>query len=146
MTTYSQRQRRKKAATIGCCIVVVLVIIVGGLIGGAAYKGSERSETAKVNSKERVCKSGNSDCAYLVFTDKDTFQVTDSLINGRFNSSDVYGQIQQGQTYNFRVQGWRVPIASWYPPIPFPSATPPRALMGKGSESAPFPAGRSRCS
>lgn len=96
-------------------VVIVLLVIVVGLTFGCSkiYAGTETTVTsATVDSKERVC--DKDDCKYLVFTDKGTFAVTDSLFIGRTNSSDVYGRIKEDHTYNFRVIGWRSGIGSSY--------------------------------
>ena len=41
----------------------------------------------------------------------------DSLLCGKFNSSDVYAQIQVEAKYKFRICGPRVPFLSMYPNI-----------------------------
>lgn len=68
--------------------------------------------TATVSDKT-VKRSGESD-QYLVFTDKETFCVTDSLYHGQFRSSDLYGRLKVGETYTFKVFGWRIPFFSQY--------------------------------
>jgi hypothetical protein len=65
-----------------------------------------------VTGKENVVSA--KDSRYLVFTDSETFQVDDSFLFWRFNSSDIYGQIREGQEYSCRVAGWRVPFLSMY--------------------------------
>lgn len=96
-------------------IGLVLIALLGfGCV--SAVKNSEREVTAFVESKERVC-SSNSDCKYLVYTDEGTFEITDSVIYGRFSSSDTYGRINEDKTYQFKVAGWRFPLLSSYPNI-----------------------------
>jgi acyl CoA:acetate/3-ketoacid CoA transferase beta subunit len=99
--------------------VVAVVAAVG--IGAASYglyeaTHPERDVTATVTNHERVCDSHNS-CKYLVYTSKGTFEITDSLVKMRFNSSDLYGQIQNNTTYDFHTRGVRVQFFSWYPNI-----------------------------
>ena len=95
---------------------IVLVLLLALTLVATCYRGSEAVVTARVSSKERVCKdSGDSiECEYLVFTDRETLKVVDTLLYGRFNSSDVYGRIEDGRTYRFTVVGWRLPWASQY--------------------------------
>lgn len=45
------------------------------------------------------------------------YQIADSLFKMRFDSSDVYADLEVGVTYEFTVCGKRVPILSWYPNI-----------------------------
>ena len=65
-----------------------------------------------VTGKERVT-SGDSS-KYLIFTEGETFENTDFLFVGKFNSSDIYGKIKEGETYTFAVGGLRIPILSSY--------------------------------
>jgi len=70
----------------------------------------------KVTDKERVVKgSGDSvSSKYLIYTTGETFENTDCLARFKFNSSDIYGSINAGQTYKVVVYGWRVPFMSSY--------------------------------
>lgn len=99
----------------GLLVLLVLVLVLGA--GCGAVKAAHRvDKTITVDSKERVVsgKSGR----YLVFTEgSGTYEVTDSLWAGRWDSSDVYGQIEEGVTYDVTVQGYRVPFFSMYPNI-----------------------------
>lgn len=45
------------------------------------------------------------------------YENTDSLLRMKFNSADVYGQLQNGKTYTCDTYGWRVPFFSIYPNI-----------------------------
>jgi hypothetical protein len=81
---------------------------------------AEETVVAEVTDKERVCEGGqNGGCQYLIFTDAGTFKLTDQLFLGftRFDSSDVYGRIDPGETYEITSVGWRIPIFSQYPNI-----------------------------
>lgn len=102
------------------------VILIGVVLCGIGFgcssllKGTERDVTATVDYKERVCDNngnGGTSCKYLVFTDEGTFEITDSLVFGRFSSSDVYGRMREGKTYEFTVAGFRQPVLSMYPNI-----------------------------
>lgn len=42
------------------------------------------------------------------------FEDTDTLFRGKFNSSDVYGALKEGKTYELTVIGFRVYIFNWY--------------------------------
>lgn len=99
--------------------VVVLFVVVLALIMPSYFK--TKTVTATVNDKERVCdgnSNGGTDCKYLVFTDKGTFRITDALFGTvRFNSSDLYGQIDEDCTYDIKYYGWRIPMLSEYPNI-----------------------------
>lgn len=68
--------------------------------------------TVTVTGKERVHSKDSS--KYLIFTEEETFENTDYLLIGKFNSSDIYGKIKEGETYTFDVAGLRIPILSAY--------------------------------
>jgi len=78
---------------------------------------NQREVTVTVEEKERVCESGNGGCKYLIFTDQGTFQNSDSLLEGKFDSSDVYSDLKVGKTYVVKVAGFRQGILSMYPNI-----------------------------
>lgn len=62
----------------------------------------------KVTGKERV------DGQYLIYTNEGTFKIEDSLIFGRFNSSDVYGMMKKGKYYRIKTFGVRSGFLSMY--------------------------------
>lgn len=67
-----------------------------------------------VQDKDRVTATDGTSSQYLIFTDQETFTNQDSWLAFKFNSSDVYGGIQRGQTCDFTVTGFRLPLLSWY--------------------------------
>lgn len=112
--------RRAKARHKRSIATVVAIAVIAALVGVAAASYAERrTVTATVTDKERVCEStdSGSDCKYLIFTDKGTFRIEDSLLIGRFDSSDLYGRVREDRTYRFEVYGWRIPFASKYPNV-----------------------------
>lgn len=99
---------------IGACLVVVVLVLSIN-----AIHATDREVITRVTDKERVCSvtDGNSSCQYLIFTQAGTFKLTDSIIYGKFRSSDVYGVIMRDSCYRFSVHGWRLPAFSSYPNI-----------------------------
>ncbi len=77
---------------------------------------TQESVTFKVEKTERIVDSSLEDIRsrYLIFTDEETFENTDEIFVGKFNSSDLYGAIKPNQTYKAKVTGVRVPFFSWY--------------------------------
>jgi hypothetical protein len=74
---------------------------------------SEEPVEFTINRLERVTDKESS--KYLVYADGLTMQITDSLLFRRFDSSDLYGRLEEGGSYVGRKVGWRVPILSMYP-------------------------------
>lgn len=114
-----RRQRRAKiiSYTVGLLVAAAVSVLVAWSI--YAYTSSTRQVTVTVANEARVCTgSGNSvSCEYLIYTSGGTFKDADSLISGKFSSSDLYGQLQIGHRYTLEVRGYRIPILSEYPNI-----------------------------
>lgn len=91
------------------------VLVVGG---NAAYVlGTADRATITVTDKERIVESdseGNTSSKYLIFTENETFENTDSFLRMKFNSSDLQGALKKGETYQCDVYGWRIPLFSNY--------------------------------
>jgi hypothetical protein len=89
------------------------------MLGSAIFKAVITETTVtniKVTGKERITvKNGDQvDSKYLIFTENEVFENTDTLFRLKFNSSDLYGKIREGQTCTFVVNGWRVQLLSMY--------------------------------
>ncbi|MBB76556.1 MAG: hypothetical protein CMJ75_18785 [Planctomycetaceae bacterium] len=106
-------RRNPGGALVAIGAILFLCLIVGSC---SIPLWTQDTVTVKVTEKERITTgSGESITSkYLVFTETETFENTDVLILGKFDSSDVQGSIQPGETYRLRVYGWRVPFLSWY--------------------------------
>ncbi len=105
-------------------VVAILIVIVTLIIDGQhtldKSVGSQRTVVTTVVDKS-VKRDGDSD-KYLVYTKTaegttEVFEITDSFLAGRFNSSDIYADIEIGKTYQFGVRGHRNHFFSWYPNI-----------------------------
>lgn len=71
------------------------------------------TETVLIKDKQiRTYNDGSS--KYLIFTDKEVFEDVDEGIFFKWNSSDVYGQLEIGKEYNLKVTGVRFHYLSWY--------------------------------
>lgn len=102
---------------IGIFIAFAIVCAAGGIIFSIAANYNEQTYVATVTDKD--VKNYNNSSKYLVFTkteDGETrvFSVEDSLLRFRWNSSDVYGEIEVGKTYRFTTVGFRFEILSMY--------------------------------
>jgi hypothetical protein len=90
----------------------VLCVIIFTFVNACHY---EVDQTFTVTGKEAV--KSDKDSKYLVFTDVTTYEVEDSVIFWRWDSSDVYGRLAVGKTYRATLQGYRIPFFSLYPNI-----------------------------
>lgn len=99
----------------GLAFVVVFISGVAVTIGSAF--ANQQAITITVDEKERVC-DGSDSCRYLIFTERNgVLENTDSLLHGKFNSSDLYNEVEPGETYEVTTVGWRIPFLSMYPNI-----------------------------
>ena len=99
-------------------MVVVVPLLIVSLIGFNVYYtyGTIEQETIVVTEKHRNCSTNNGrmDCKWLVMTEAEVFENSDSLFHLKWNSSDVQAKLREGEEYTVRVYGWRVPFLSQY--------------------------------
>lgn len=96
---------------------VFFLIFIGIISVDIAGQFVSNDYTVKVTDK--IVKHSKENSKYLIFTELKNgeirvFQDTDSLVRGKFNSSDVYGEIKVGHEYKFNTYGLRIPFFSKY--------------------------------
>lgn len=92
---------------------VIGLFILSSSLSFAYY--NEETVTITVKDKERVVDRDGEEARYLIWSDTgETFENVDTLIKGKFNSSDLYGQLERGKTYDCIVHGWRNGFFSMY--------------------------------
>ena len=113
--------RRKKNTKTFFVAIMVAVILVLSIGYEAIFSFNDTEYTITVTDKERIYEgSGNtSSSKYLVFGDDDNgnslvFENTDCFIRGKWNSSNIQGQLKEGNTYKVTVVGYRVSFFSMY--------------------------------
>ena len=98
--------------------LAVVFIIVIALIGGSVFFPALTTDTAQitVTGLERIVTGSgkNVSSKWIVLTETETFENTDSLFFFKFNSSDIQGKFKVGTTYIVKVYGVRIPILSSY--------------------------------
>lgn len=113
-----------KLGFIGWLYILLAVIVVGVLVIVLVRPFNKVSNIRDitVTVTEKTVKNGEDSGKYLVFGEDEngtvhTFEITDSWLRFRFNSSDVYASIKPGNKYKFTVGGSRNHLLSWYPNI-----------------------------
>ena len=96
---------------IGLFLIVILLLgIIGYSLGYALTTGKET-----ITIKEKWRKSSGNDDKYLVSAeDGQVFQITDTIIKWRFNGSNLYADLDEGDVCSIKTQGWRFPLFSDY--------------------------------
>ena len=95
-------------------LAVSIVLVVISLKMLFVY-GTQQDREITIKKTERVMFSNNS--KYLIYTEDGVYENVDSILRMKFNSADVYGQLQNGRTYICDTYGWRIPFFSMYPNI-----------------------------
>ena len=113
-----RRNKNTKTFFVAIMIAVILVLSIGY---EAIFSFNDTEYTITVTDKERIYEgSGDtSSSKYLVFGDDDNgnslvFENTDCFIRGKWNSSNIQGQLKEGNTYKVTVVGYRVSFFSMY--------------------------------
>lgn len=75
------------------------------------YSSASTYESCTVTDKDRI----SSDMR--IYSSCGVFQVQDMMFNLEFSSSDLFGSIEEGKTYNFDTTGKRIPFLSMFPII-----------------------------
>lgn len=102
---------------------VIGVILLGLCFTSAPYQilTSRTIDNVLVKEKQVSTESDKETglvvSTYLIFTDAGVFRNDDAFWHFKYNSSDVYGMLDNGKRYNLKVYGWRIPILTMYPNI-----------------------------
>lgn len=103
-------------------LTAIALVIIAVIAVPVINFSNDHTYTVTITDKERVTTQvaeGQTDSKYLIYgEDKNgkthVFEDTDTLFRGKFNSSDVYGALKKGETYELTVIGFRVHILNWY--------------------------------
>jgi len=76
-------------------------------------------EITGIITEKVIKRSGDSDDKYLIFVRQENNEMivienTDSVLNGKFNSSDIYAILHVGKKYVFTTKGYRIRLFSMY--------------------------------
>ncbi|HEY6019861.1 MAG TPA: hypothetical protein VIY48_08125, partial [Candidatus Paceibacterota bacterium] len=98
-TRYNARraaEHSRKASNIGCGIAIVGLAAFGSLGIYGTYQALNPTNDVTATVTDKVVKNDGKSSTYLIFTDKGVYENTDSLVNGKWDSSDVYSGIKIG--------------------------------------------------
>ena len=103
----------------GILLVVVLLALLFTdlpllLMTNNPRSGDNGGAYLTIEDKERIMDSSDSS-RYLIWTEEgEVFENTDQLVVGKFNSSDIQGQLKVGKKYHCSTIGIRNQFFSWY--------------------------------
>lgn len=98
-------------------VIFVLVVLVFLSLPFLYAYGTQQSREITVRKMERIVSSNGGSSKYLIFAEDGVYENTDNILYSKFNSADIYSQLQKGKTYMCDIYGWRVPLLSIYPNI-----------------------------
>jgi hypothetical protein len=96
---------------------LITLFIVGLLAISPMYAYlTDETITVTIKDKERIVTGSGTGISskFLVYTDGEVFENTDSLWYWKWDSADVQNELEVGQTYTVKVYGWRVPFLSMF--------------------------------
>lgn len=107
------------------CVLGAIIIVIICLFTSCGHTIDRNSNEREVvgTVTEKTVKRSNKQDKYLIFVKiegKDeiqVFEITDNWIEGKLNSSTIYGNIKVEETYTFTIKGSRNEMLSWYPNI-----------------------------
>lgn len=102
---------------VGVLLVGLLILLFVGAMIFAGFYRSTHHDTVHFTVKRLEIlpeSSKSSGHQYMVYTDNGVYKITDSLLNNKFNSSDLFASLETGKTYNCDVTGYRNGYISEY--------------------------------
>ena len=107
------------------CIIGMIIVVIICLFTSCGHTIDRNSNKREVIGivTEKTVKRIDSQDKYLIFVEIEgedevqVFEITDNFIEGKLNSSTIYGNIKVGETYTFTIKGSRNEMFSWYPNI-----------------------------
>ena len=103
--------------TAGIVIIVLAIIAGGSWWNWKTTYGNQK--TLEITVKDKYIKrSGSESDKYLVVdTDGNTYEITDLTWLGKWNSTDLYNQLELNNTYKIETSGVRNGFLSLHPNI-----------------------------
>lgn len=96
-----------------CVTLIVIMIFVG--IFYICFIGYFNKQNLTITVKDKYIKNSKESSKYLVVDEENnTYEITDLLFKGKFNSTDIYNQLEKGNTYKVETTGYRIHLLSSY--------------------------------
>lgn len=88
------------------CFVFITKITIN-IFGSLKTEVVTNQKVIKLQQQNLIKGSGSVDTEirYLIITDKETFICKNSLLNGKFNNSDIFFRLKEDSIYTFKVCG-----------------------------------------
>jgi len=100
---------------------LIIVLIIGGLVvsffNQTTIDTVQNCKVIELQQQQLITGTDGdmrTEIRYLVITDKETFVCESSLLNGKFNNSDIFWHLKKDSTYTFTVAGLSKSIITDY--------------------------------
>ena len=96
-------------------IVLGLLLIITIALVGMKITGVFNIENSTITVKEKFIKHNKNGSTYLIASEAgNVYMINDSIMEMRFDSSDLYIRMEVGETYLIRTRGKRIHFLSMY--------------------------------
>lgn len=96
-------------------IIIVLLVLGFGIFWVFNPLFTQTDVNITVADKERIVDRSGKSSRYLIWSEEgETFENTDYMLLGKFNSSDLYGSLRKEHSYRCHVAGLRITFLSSY--------------------------------
>ena len=95
-------------------ISAIVAIVIIGLVAIDPILSYSTKSVVQFTVNDKAAVINNHDSQYLIYTTAGVYEDSDSLWYWKWNSSDVYNQLERGSTYTATVYGFRIPFLSLY--------------------------------
>lgn len=98
-------------------LLPIFIVVIGGIvaiiavlqISNSLIISEARNQKIVDLQQQQLINGGkenvSTEIRYLIITDKETFICESSILNNKFDNSNIFWHLKRGKTYNFRVQG-----------------------------------------
>ena len=89
-------------------IIMFIILSICLTVQNESTLSTVKCKVIALQQQSLISGSGNNlstEIRYLVITDKETFVCESSLLNSKFNNSDIFWRLKKDSTYTFKVSG-----------------------------------------
>lgn len=104
----------KEMTIVEIAITIAIIFCIGFMVATPFIQRATATTVIITVEDKGTKRSGSNSDKYLIYTDNGTYEITDSIAFFRWNSSDLYGSMKIGSTYECTVCGFRNPFLSSY--------------------------------
>lgn len=100
---------------IGNIMIVIVILLIIGFIFYCLTIQYQNKEIIEITVKDKYIKRNGKTDLYLVATEEgETYKISDLLFKWKFNSTDLYNELEIGKKFKVEVTGVRIPFLSMY--------------------------------